>query len=33
VAEAISKVPSRQDRPLSDVVIQSIEIEETTPGS
>ena len=33
VAEAISKVPSRQDKPLSDVVIQSIEIEETTPGS
>ena len=33
VAEAISKVPNRQDKPLSDVVIQGIEIEETTPES
>ena len=34
VAVAISKVPiNRQDKPLSDVIIQSIEIEETAPGS
>ena len=33
VAVAISKVPTRQDKPLDDVVIQGIEIEETTPGS
>ncbi len=34
VAVAISKVATnRQDKPLNDVVIQGIEIEETTPGS
>ena len=34
VAVAISKVPTnRQDKPLDDVVIQGIEIEETTPTS
>ena len=34
VAVAISKArTNRQDRPLDDVIIQGIEIEETTPGS
>ena len=32
VANAISVVPSAQDRPVQDVVIQNIEIQETEPG-